>query len=137
MWKILVNYRKSNRTKSIFINNEWATPIKTNLWRQKTILLFPRKLEVVWNSKKATAELADKTFLFVISDMSKKIIDAFLNSTLGQWNYYSTFKGYHICHIYQSSYWNEGFFVCSWPFTCIVSVTGDIFETKQCNRFWF
>lgn len=44
---------------------------------------FPRKLEVVWNSKKATAELADKTFLFVISDISKKIIDAFLNSSLG------------------------------------------------------
>lgn len=39
---------------------------------EETILLFLGKLEAAWTSSEGTAELTDKTFLFVISDISKK-----------------------------------------------------------------
>lgn len=41
---------------------------------EESILLFLGKLEAAWNGSEGTAELTDKTFLFVISDISTNIL---------------------------------------------------------------
>lgn len=65
-------------TEKVIRQNQSASVMKEILTQrqiysgEETILLFPGKLEAAWNSTEGTAELTDKTFLFVIYDISKK-----------------------------------------------------------------